>query len=213
MNGCGWRDIATDEPTGTRAARTLGLVLLALLLGAARMPDAGAAEPADEQQSAAPGSISFVGRNALLKADGHFRRWRFRQVQIDREHPESGVVEVEVEITSLDTGIGRRDKHLRSDDFFSVEQFPSALIRIHDAYAMGESESGNPRYGAKFDITIRDVTKTLEGDFEVLSTTPTRVRGSLVLNRVDFGIGKPHSRWNPMSIREEIPVSFSALLP
>ena len=199
----------------TRGARLalLALALLALLALALLAGAAGGAAGEPEAGAAAPGSITFVGRNALLKADGRFLRWRLGRVEIDREHPETGVVEVEVEIASIDTGIGKRDDHLRSADFFDVARFPLAAIRVHHARASGRSERGNPRYTAEFEIRIRDVTKTLNGDFEVLSTSPPRVEGSLVLNRRDFGIGAPYTGWNPLSIQEEIPVGFTALLP
>jgi polyisoprenoid-binding protein YceI len=185
-----------------------------VLLGAAA-PGAGASPeaPDHEEGEAPPGSITFVGRNALVKARGRFHRWRFSEVRIDRERPEAGLVEVEVEVGSLDTGIGRRDAHLRSDDFFDVERHPRAVIRVRDARQQGTSQAGYPLYAARFELEIRGVAKTVEGSFEVLGEHPPEVRGSLVLNRIDFGVGGPHRRWNPMSVREEIPVEFHAVLP
>jgi polyisoprenoid-binding protein YceI len=84
---------------------------------------------------------------------------------------------------------------------------------VRDVVADGESEAGHPRYRAKFDITIRDVEKTLDGVFEVTSESPPTVEGGLTLDRLDFGIGEPETWWNPMSITEEIPVRFSATFP
>jgi polyisoprenoid-binding protein YceI len=149
----------------------------------------------------------------LMTANGTFHRWRFTRVDIDREHPERSVVEVEVDIASIDTGIERRDAHLRTADFFEVETWPTASVRITDASPDGESDAGTPRYRADFMIRIRDVEKTLPGTFEVVAEKPPRVEGELVLNRTDFGVGEPHRRWNPTSIREEIPVRFSVQIP
>jgi len=166
-----------------------------------------------EGDAAPPGSLEFVGRNSLMTANGIFHRWRFLRVEVDREHPERSVVEVEVDVASLDTGIERRDDHLRTADFFDVERWPTASVRITEASPDGESAAGNPRYRASFQIRIRDVEKTLPGTFEVVSQSPPRVEGELVLNRLDFGVGEPRSWWNPASVQNDIPVRFSVSIP
>jgi polyisoprenoid-binding protein YceI len=97
---------------------------------------------------------------------------------------------------------------LRHEDFFEVEKYPTATVRVHAARRDGENELGEPRYRAKFEIQIRDVTKTVEGEFEITSGPPRHVQGRLNINRVEFGVGKRHSGWNPMSIRERIPIEF-----
>ena len=160
---------------------------------------------------APPGSIRFIGRNSLGKANGEFGAWRFTAVQIDRASPGTSVVELEVDVTSIDTGIGLRDSHLRSPDFFDVEKYPVASVRVHHASAAGQSERGHPRYTARFDLRIRDVEKTVEASFERIDDS--RVEGSLTINRIDFGVGKPRSRWNPFSVHEEVVIRFTARLP
>ncbi len=188
-------------------ARGLAAALAALCLLGSAWAGRALAEP----DATPPGSsIRFVGRNLIATADGHFHRWRYTRVEVDPARPAAGVVEVEVDVASLDTGIARRDDHLRSADFFDVERFPVARVRIRNARRDGETGDGQPRYAADFELTIRDVTRTLEGTFEVLSTSPARVRGELVLDRVDFGVGAAPSRWNPLAVRREVPVRFEA---
>jgi hypothetical protein len=122
---------------------------------------------------------------------------------------------VEVDVASLETGIERRDNHLRTADFFDVERFPTA----HSARARRRAEREErarqtPRYRAKFDFDIHGVKKTLDGDFEV---TPGFA--------ADRG-GRPHAEPRrlpdrravlvvqiPGSIAEEVPVHFRATLP
>lgn len=191
----------------SRFRRLGALWLCTVLAGVAGAPSRG------EEAGTAPGSLEFEGSNLMTTADGVFHRWHFSRLEVDRENPAASFVEVEVDVASLDTGIDRRDDHLRSDDFFDTEKFPKALVRVHSAARDGESEGGHPRYRAKFDIRIRDVERTLDGTFDVVSTTPPEVRGELVLNRAAFGVGKPHSRWNPMSVGNDILVRFSARLP
>lgn len=196
---------------GTRPSIVAGLLLaLAAALGActakyAMEPSAGA--------RTAPGTIEFVASNMLATARGTFHRWSFRRVEIDRQHPERSVVEIEIDVASIDTGIEARDDHLRNADFFEVEKFPTATIRVEGAAPDGETESGHPRYAARFHVRIRDVEKTLDGHFALVDEAPPRVEGDLVLNRVEFGVGTPYQWWNPASVQAEIPVSFSTPIP
>lgn len=196
--------------TSMRAAllSLLSLVLVTTSLGAARTASAD-----EEQGSGAPGVLEFVGKNLLMTANGTFHRWRFTRVEVDREHPERSVVEVEVDVASLDTGIERRDDHLRTPDFFEVETWPTASVRITQATPDGRSDAGNPRYRADFQVRIRDVEKTLPGSFELVEASPPRVEGELVLDRTDFGVGEPHRWWNPASPEDDIPIRFSVTLP
>ena len=68
------------------------------------------------------------------------------------------------------------------------------------------------RYRAKFEVEIRDVKKTIDGELEITSASPFSVKGNLVIDRMDFGIGTPKN-WNPMSIANVVPVTFEATLP
>lgn len=41
-----------------------------------------------------------------------------------------------------------------------------------------------------------------------MNESPLVYEGNLVINRLDFGVGAPPSRRNPMSIDAEIPIRF-----
>jgi len=170
---------------------------------------ASATDAADESPA---GTISFEGRNLFGTAKGTFHRWRITQAEVDRSRPEKGVVVVELDIESIDTGNRRRDRHLRSDDFFDAASYPKATVRVHGTRPDGQSERGNPRYTAKFDVHIKEVEKSLDGAFEVTSLDPPTVEGELTIDRVEFGVGGPYRRWNPMSVKREVPVRFSATI-
>jgi polyisoprenoid-binding protein YceI len=199
----------TNRPSKMLAA-LVALLTLGLVISAAQ--SFAEEEAAAEPEYSAPGTITFIGRNLLGKAKGTFHGWRVTKLDIDRGDPAAGEVVVEIDIESIDTGIGRRDNHLRSDDFFDIEKYPTATVRVHDVASKGESDRGLPLYSAKFSVRIRDVEKTIEGEFEVTSENPPTVEGGLELNRVDFGVGASHRGWNPMSVRETVPIRFFATL-
>ena len=58
---------------------------------------------------------------------------RFRDVtgtvRIDEEHPERSSVTATIAAASIDTGVEMRDNHLRSGDFFEVDQYPDLTFR------------------------------------------------------------------------------------
>lgn len=61
------------------------------------------------------------------------------------------------DIASISTGNDQRDGHLKSDDFFNAEQFPTMRFTSSDLRS-----TGNNTYVLAGDMTIRDVTKSIE---------------------------------------------------
>ena len=74
-------------------------------------------------------AITFKIRNmwGLLNVKG-----RFTEFSGDGQLTAKGAVfgRVDIRAASLHTGIGRRDKHLRSADFFDVERFPEISVVV-----------------------------------------------------------------------------------
>jgi polyisoprenoid-binding protein YceI len=184
----------------------MAAIVLAFLLGAWIPVAAHADEGENAPQSAS--KLEFEGKNFFATAKGTFHEWRILESRIDLEALEDSFAVVEVILGSVDTGIDRRDEHLLTADFFEIETFPVATARAHSLVAVGESEAGAPRFTAQFDISLHGVEKTLPGEVELVSETPIVFEGTLVLDRTEFGVGTPESRWNPMSVDSEIPIRF-----
>ena len=95
--------------------------------------------------------------------------------------------------TSIDTGNDQRDGHLRTNDFFSPEQYPKIKFASTEIV-----KTENGKYVMTGDLTIRDVTKAISLDvaFEGKVTDPwgNTKYGFTVdgkINRKDFGLN-----WN-----------------
>lgn len=153
-------------------------------------------------------SLRFVAESGIARAEGRFASWRVVDAHIDPTDPDSSWVEVAIDVASLETGIERRDAHLRDPDFFEVDRFPTATVRVHSAEPTGEPG----RYRAKFDVRIRDVSTTLDGSFEVAGESPRVAAGELELDRVRFGVGEPPSPWNPLDVDRAVRVLFRVTL-
>lgn len=66
----------------------------------------------------------------------------------------SGSIEITIDAASLDTGHGKRDEHLRGEEFFNVAKFPTL------AYKAKKLEfSGGKLVGADGELTLLGVTK------------------------------------------------------
>jgi polyisoprenoid-binding protein YceI len=166
------------------------------------------AEDTIEAEPAPPGRIEFVGRNLFATANGTFHAWRIVDQRLDLDALAQSEVVVEVDLSSVDTGNGRRDEHLRTADFFEVETYPTARVRAHSPRPDRETEAGRPRYAVRYEIDLHGVTRTLEGEAWIESESPLVFEGRVVIDRMAFGIGEAPSRWNPMSIEAEIPIRF-----
>lgn len=101
-------------------------------------------------------------------------------------------VEAVIRAGSLSTDHDRRDAHLKSEDFFHVEQFPE--IRFNSTSF--EKSTGNT-YKIVGVLTLRGITKQVAFDAEHRGTLKTSRgmlsawRATLEINRYDFGL-----RWN-----------------
>src|SRR5256884_8970852 len=73
-------------------------------------------------------SVEFVVRHLMItKVRGRFSDVR-GQITI-AEEPTKSHVEVEIGVASVSTGNDDRDAHLKSGDFFDVEQYPTITFR------------------------------------------------------------------------------------
>ena len=84
-------------------------------------------------------------------------------IDIDENEPTASKAELSVKTSSVDTGFGPRDTHLRSRDFFAVETYPE--IRVVSTRI--RSKGGND-FVVTADVTIKDVTKAVDFDVEFL---------------------------------------------
>jgi polyisoprenoid-binding protein YceI len=133
--------------------------------------------------------IGFVARHAMVtKVRGSFNEFE-GSAHIDEDLSESWA-KLNVKVGSIDTRNADRDGHLRTNDFLDVEKYPELTFSSTEVRQLDETT-----VRVKGDLTIKDVTKPVEIDFEFqgAATDPfgnQRVgfEGSVVINRKDWGI-------------------------
>lgn len=74
----------------------------------------------------------------------------------DEASPANNKVNIEIDMTSLDSNHAERDKHLRSERFFDATKFPIATF-----VSTGWDDLGQGKAILKGDMTLRGITKAI----------------------------------------------------
>jgi polyisoprenoid-binding protein YceI len=134
-------------------------------------------------------SVGFVVRH-LVAAKARGRFGEFSGTITIAERPEDSSVEVEIAAASVDTGHPDRDAHLRTPDFFDVEQFPTLTFRSTAVRAAGDE-----RYAVDGDLTIHGVTRPVTLDLvyggvvrDPFGNDKAIFSAETEVNREDFGL-------------------------
>lgn len=118
----------------------------------------------------------------------------FRTVEGEGQVAPDGTVTgtLTIQADSLDTGHGKRDTHLRSKDFFDVENHPTLTLKI-----TGADRIGNARLHVTAQLQVLGNTREIEFDAEVvaLGESSAQLRAEVVIARADFGM-----TWNQLGM-------------
>jgi len=132
-------------------------------------------------------TIGFSVHQFLGTTHGKFAKFN-GNVRVDREHPENSSVTAQIDVRSIDTRIKKRDDHLRSAEFFSVEKYPQITFKSRSVKQTGP-QSGD----ILGDLTIHGVTKPITLHVKLLTplneTSQTRWAVTVdPINRRDFNL-------------------------
>ena len=136
-------------------------------------------------------TVAFSARHLMVsKVRGRFTE--FTGTITIAEDPLDSSVEAVAQVASLTTNDEQRDGHLKSGDFLDVENYPTITFRSTSVRKEGSD------YVLVADVTIKDVTKSVEFDLEYEGTEKDPWGGTRIgfsaeaeINRKDFGM-----EWN-----------------
>lgn len=148
--------------------------------------------------------IAFTGKKSdIISHEGKFNDFT-ATLQLDESTPDDltkATLRLTVDVASIETDSEGLTNHLKTDDFFSVEQFTEATFVSTEIAAVEGSQ-----YQITGDLTIRDVTKQVTVD---ATLTTAGVQFTYVLDRNDFNIGAPKE--NLLAIDAEVPVEVQVV--
>lgn len=111
-------------------------------------------------------------------------------INLDPQNVAQSAVTATIDVTSVDTGVGARDAHLRSSDFFDTAKYPTATFKSTKV------TQANGGFDVVGDLTLHGVTKPVTLHMEPpskeqIGMEKTIHRGfsaTTTLHRQDFGL-------------------------
>jgi polyisoprenoid-binding protein YceI len=159
-----------------RSIRSSVLAVIAVALAVASASAAPVAYKIDPSHS----EVGFKIRHFFSKVPGRFNDVA-GTVSLDDKNLAASSVDVTIQTASINTNNERRDNHLRSDDFFSAEKFPTITFKSTKVIP-GEDK----KFKVEGDLTMRGVTKPVTLDAELVGVGAIGMGGNVVGTRAGF---------------------------
>jgi len=134
-------------------------------------------------------NIGFKIRHLMVSnVSGRFTEYD-GEITYDPDNPEETDISVTIKTASINTGVERRDNHLRSADFFDVEKYPDMTFKSKQA---AKTVDGLKIIG---DLTLHGITKEVTLTVEDIAGPISGAMGTRIgatattkIDRRDFGL-------------------------
>src|SRR5690625_2419238 len=136
-------------------------------------------------------TVGFSVRHMMISnVKGTFNEFD-GNIELDPTDLTDASIEFTIDASSVDTRMPDRDDHLRSADFFDVENHPNLTFKATEIKKTSEDN-----YDMTGDFTIRGTTKTVTFDITFVGMAKDPMSGdeaagftgSTKINRKDFGL-------------------------
>ncbi len=169
-------------------ARTLVWTTLAVLgIGVPAFADTYVVDPAHT-------SVQFRVRHLFTSVTGRFQMFEGKVVY-DDQNPAKTEVAGSIDAASINTNVEKRDKHLRSPDFFDVEKYPKITFQ---STGVSDVDSSGKKGKMAGTLTLHGVSRPVVLDVSFLGKGKdpggkerAGFHGTTSINRKDFGLS-----WN-----------------
>ena len=139
-------------------------------------------------------NVGFSISHLFTSVQGRFNDFE-ATITFDPDNPHKAVVKAKVQAASINTDNAKRDKHLRSADFFNVEKYPTLEFVSTE---MKEWSGKKGKLAGK--LTIHGVSKSVVFDvaYQGQGTDPwgnlrAGFRATITIDRKDYGLN-----WNEL---------------
>lgn len=139
-------------------------------------------------------TVAFRVRHLFTSVEGRFDKFEGK-ISFDAKDPSKAVVEGVIDATTVNTNVAERDKHLRSADFFDVENHPKITFKTTKIVDVGADKTSGKMAGK---LGVRGVEKEVVLDVAFLGqgkdpygNLKAGFSATTRINRKDFGL-----KWN-----------------
>jgi polyisoprenoid-binding protein YceI len=141
-------------------------------------------------------TIEFAVKHMMFTTvRGRFTRFS-GAIRVDEKDPDKSHVEVDIDASSIDTGVADRDAHLRSADFLDVEKQPKITFR--SSRVQGAHKKAGDRFNITGELAIRGkaMPVTIDVTFEGTGTDPWGKLRAGFAARTEIDRREWDLRWN-----------------
>jgi polyisoprenoid-binding protein YceI len=130
-------------------------------------------------------AIKF-GVDSSVSIKGTFDKWS-ANIKFSSTDARSGVLDIEIQADSVDTGSGLKNNKLKGKDFFDVKDSPIITFKSTKV-----AQTGPNTFELEGDFTIRGVTKTEKLTLTSIGkgSTSGSIDGTMAFDRKDYGMNK-----------------------
>jgi polyisoprenoid-binding protein YceI len=163
-------------------SRDLSIVILCVLAFCG-FPSANRAQVPVYEVTPMESTIKF-GVQSSVPITGTFDKWN-ATMKFSSTDVRSGVLDIQIQADSVDTGNGMKNNKLKSKDFFDVKDSP--VITFKSSKVL---QTGPNTFDLEGDFTIRGVTKTekLILTDNGKGSTSGSISGTMAFDRKDYGM-------------------------
>jgi polyisoprenoid-binding protein YceI len=187
----------------------LTMKLFNLFILATALAISGSARAADPE----PDSIVVLAKHTESKPDDpvqvRFEKFKVVKASFDPKKVEGGKATIEIDATSLKSGIEKRDTHLNTPDFLDTSKFAKITVDIDKV-----KKKADKTFTAEATVKFRDVTKKYPVTFDVVDQTADsiRIKGEAAFSRLDFKVGKDSKDPKVAPVQPELVIKVALTL-
>jgi len=179
-----WSRIASTTDLARAKPRKLPMAVLWLVVFCV-FPSANRAQVPVYEVTPIESTVKF-GVDSSVPIKGTFDKWN-ASMKFSSTDVRSGVLEIEIQADSVNTGSGLKNSKLKSKDFFNVKDSPVITFKSTKVV-----QTGPNTFDLEGDFTIRGVTKTekLTLTDNGKGSTSGSIDGTMAFDRKDYGMNK-----------------------
>ncbi|MBP3126144.1 YceI family protein [Thalassospira sp. ER-Se-21-Dark] len=113
------------------------------------------------------------------------------ELTLDREDPSASSATITIDLNQIDSGVEALDNHMKSADFFNVEEFPTATFTSTSVELVGDNAAtvtGDLTLLGETKPLVLDVTLSGEGTHPMTGDEVVGFSADGVVTRTDYGM-------------------------
>jgi polyisoprenoid-binding protein YceI len=113
------------------------------------------------------------------------------ELTLDRENPSASSATITIDLNQIDSGVEALDNHMKSADFFNVEEFPTATFTSTSVELVGDNAAtvtGDLTLLGETKPLVLDVSLSGEGTHPMTGDEVVGFSADGVVTRTDYGM-------------------------